>query len=160
MDLLQACLALLGTIAGIAAVFVNRRAANVEAIRANILQAEHELRAALRDKRIDDAAFWARRRKALGSWPYMLLCGLAACLLQSGCITRAKPSPMPLVIGQRVFAPAPGAMLTIPPLTPPAKQWYLVDDVGLLLWLEISVPSSVVPASVVPSSVVPSSVVP
>ncbi len=150
MDILQACLALLGTIAGIAAVVVNRRAATVEAIRANILQAEHELRAALRDKRIDDAAFWARRRKALGAWPYMLLCGLAACLLQTGCITRAKPSPMPLVIGQRVFAPAPGDVLTIPAHTPPASQWYLVDDVGLLLWLEISVPSSVVPSSVVP----------
>jgi hypothetical protein len=137
MDLLQACLALLGTIAGIAAVVVNRRAANVEAIRANILQAEQELRSALRDKRIDDAAFWARRRKALGSWPYMLLCGLAACLLQSGCITRAKPSPMPLVIGQRVFAPASGTVVTVPLLTPPAKQWYLVDDVGLLLWLGV-----------------------
>jgi hypothetical protein len=137
MDLLQACLALLGTIAGIAAVVVNRRAANVEAIRANILQAEHELRAALRDKRIDDAAFWARRRKALDSWPYMLLCGLAACLLQTGCLTTAKPSPMPLVIGQRVFAPASGAVVTIPPLTPPAEQWYLVDDVGLLLWLGV-----------------------
>jgi hypothetical protein len=118
-------------------VVVNRRAATVEAIRANILQTEHELRAALRDKRIDDAAFWARRRKALGAWPYMLLCGLAACLLQSGCITRAKPSPMPLVIGQRVFAPASGAVVTIPPLAPPAQQWYLVDDVGLLLWLGV-----------------------
>jgi hypothetical protein len=137
MELLQACLALLGTIAGIAAVVVNRRAATVEAIRANILQAEQELRSALRDKRIDDAAFWARRRKALGSWPYMLLCGLAACLLQSGCITRAKPSPMPLVIGQRVFAPASGTVVTVPLLTPPAKQWYLVDDVGLLLWLGV-----------------------
>jgi hypothetical protein len=150
MNLLQACLALLGTIAGIAAVVVNRRAATVDAIRANILQAEQELRSALRDKRIDDAAFWARRRKALGAWPYAILCLLCAILLQSGCLSPAKPSPMPLVIGQRVIAPAPGDVLTIPPLTPPAKQWYLVDDVGLLLWLEISVPSSVVPSSVVP----------
>jgi hypothetical protein len=137
MDLLQACLALLGTIAGIAAVVVNRRAANVEAIRANILQAEQELRSALRDKRIDDAAFWARRRKALGSWPYMLLCGLTACILQTGCLTTAKPSPMPLVIGERVFTPASGAVVTVPCLTPPATQWYLVDDVGLLLWLGV-----------------------
>jgi len=150
MDLLKTALALLGTIAGIVAVVLNRRSVAEDAQRANILQAEQELRSALRDKRIDDAAFWARRRKALGSWPYMLLCGLAACLLQSGCLSPAKPSPMPLVIGQRVFAPAPGDVLTIPPLTPPAKQWYLVDDVGLLLWLEISVPSSVVPSSVVP----------
>jgi hypothetical protein len=137
MDLLQACLALLGTIAGIAAVVVNRRAANVESIRANILQTEQELRLALIDKRIDDAAFWARRRKALGAWPYMLLCGLAACLLQTGCLTTAKPGSLPLVIGQRVFTPAPGDVLTVPVHTPPASQWYLVDDVGLLLWLGV-----------------------
>ena len=150
MDLLQAVLALLGTIAGIVAVVVNRQASNAEARRNDIEQAEREMRAALRDKRIDDAAFWARRRKALGSWPYMLLCGLAACLLQSGCLSAAKPGPMPLIIGQRVLTPAPGDVLTIPAHTPPAKQWYLVDDVGLLLWLEISAPSSVVPSSVVP----------
>jgi hypothetical protein len=84
MDLLQAVLALLGTIAGIVAVVVNRQASNAEARRNDIEQAEREMRAALRDKRIDDAAFWARRRKALGSWPYMLLCGLAACLARGG----------------------------------------------------------------------------
>ena len=160
MDLLQAILALLGTLSGIVAVVVNRRAATVEARRANIVQAEQELRAALRDKRIDDAAFWVRRRKALGAWPYGLFCLLCAVILQSGCLTAAKPAPMPLVIGQRVHTAVPGDVLTIPPLTPPAAQWYLVDDVGLLLWLGVAVPSSVVPSSVVPSSVVPSSVVP
>jgi hypothetical protein len=137
MDLLQTALSLLGMIAGIVAVVLNRRAVAEDAQRANILQAEQELRAALADKRIDDAAFWARRRKALGSWPYMLLCVLAACFLQSGCITRAKPAPMPLVIGQRVFTPAPGDVLAVPVHTPPASQWYLVDDVGLLLWLGV-----------------------
>jgi hypothetical protein len=155
MELLQTALALLGTIAGIVAVVLNRRSVAEDAKRANILQAEQELRSALRDKRIDDAAFWARRRKSLGSWPYALLCMLSALLLQTGCLTTAKTAPMPLVIGQRVFTPAPGDVLTIPAHTPPASQWYLVDDVGLLLWLEISVPSSVVPSSVVPSSVVP-----
>lgn len=155
MDLLQAILALLGTLSGIVAVVVSRQAANAEAKRNNIQQAEIEMRAALRDKRIDDAAFWARRRRALGSWPYAALCILSATLLQSGCLTTAKPAPMPLVIGQRVLTPAPGAVLTIPPLTPPAAQWYLVDDVGLLLWLEISAPSTAVPSSVVQSSVVP-----
>jgi hypothetical protein len=150
MEILQAILALLGTIAGIVAVVVNRRTAADASRRDDIIQTDIELRRALRDKRIDDAAFWARRRKALGSWPYMLLCGLAACLLQSGCLSAAKPGPMPLIIGQRVITPTPGAVLTIPPLTPPAAQWYLVDDVGLLLWLEISAPSSVVPSAVVP----------
>ena len=39
MDLLQAILALIGTIAGIAAVVVNRRAAAAEALRTAIQQA-------------------------------------------------------------------------------------------------------------------------
>ncbi len=137
MDLLQAVLALIGTIAGIVAVVVNRQAAAAEAKRNDILQSDQELRAALREKRIDDAAFWARRRKSLGSWPYAALCILSATLLQSGCLTAAKPAPMPLVIGQRVFTPSPGDVLTIPAHTPPAQQWYLVDDVGLLLWLGV-----------------------
>ena len=138
MDLLQAILALFGTLSGIVAVVVNRRAATVETLRSNIVQADQELRAALRDKRIDDAAFWVRRRKALGAWPYGLVCLLCAVILQSGCLTTAKPAPMPLVIGQRVHTPAPGDVLTIPPPTPPAKQWYLIDDVGLLLWLDVA----------------------
>jgi hypothetical protein len=137
MDLLQAVLALSGTIAGIVAVVVNRQTATAESKRNDILQSDLELRAALREKRIDDAAFWARRRKALGSWPYALLCMLSTLLLQTGCITTAKPAPMPLVIGQRVFSPSPGDVLTIPAHTPPAQQWYLVDDVGLLLWLGV-----------------------
>jgi len=135
MEILQAILALLGTIAGIVAVVVNRQARNADTLTDMQLQADIELRRALRDKRIEDAAFWARRRKALGSWPYAALVSVSVALLQVGCITRAKPDPMPLIIGQRVYTPAPGDVLTIPAHTPPAKQWYLVDDVGLMLWL-------------------------
>ena len=135
MEILQAILALLGTIAGIVAVVVNRRTAADAVRRDDIIQSDIELRRALRDKRIEDAAFWARRRKALGAWPYPALVAVSVALLQMGCITRAKPDPMPLIIGQRVYTPAPGDVLTIPAHTPPAKQWYLVDDVGLMLWL-------------------------
>jgi hypothetical protein len=135
MEILQAILALLGTIAGIVAVVVNRRTAADAVRRDDIIQSDIELRRALREKRIEDAAFWARRRKALGSWPYAALVAVSVALLQVGCITRAKPDPMPLIIGQRVYTPAPGDVLTIPAHTPPAKQWYLVDDVGLMLWL-------------------------
>jgi hypothetical protein len=137
MEILQAILALLGTIAGIVAVIVNRQARNAETLTDMQLQADIELRRALRDKRIEDAAFWARRRKALGKWPYAILMAVSVALLQAGCITRAKPAPMPLIIGQRVYTPAPGDVLTIPAHTPPAKQWYLVDDVGLMLWLGV-----------------------
>lgn len=138
MEILQAILALLGTIAGIVAVVVNRQARNADTLTDMQLQADIELRRALRDKRIEDAAFWARRRKALGTWPYAAaLVAVSVAILQAGCITRAKPDPMPLIIGQRVYTPAPGDVLTIPAYTPPATQWYLVDDVGLMLWLGV-----------------------
>jgi hypothetical protein len=38
------------------------------------------------------------------------------------------------VVGERVFMPAPGDVLTVPALIEPAAQWYLVDDVALDRW--------------------------
>lgn len=73
------------------------------------------------------------------------LCGiilsLFAILAIAGCTTPPEPRPV-LILGQRVLAPDPGQTLTVPALLPPAKQWYLVDDVGLGLWLGVTPPSS------------------
>jgi hypothetical protein len=69
------------------------------------------------------------------------ICLTLSAMLQGGCITPATPAP-PLIIGQRVITPEPGATLTVPPLTPPARQWYLVDDIGLGIWLGIAPPIS------------------
>lgn len=79
------------------------------------------------------------------------LCALCALC---GCLSQPPPQRPVLIIGQRVLAPDPGATLIVPPLTPPAQQWYLVDDIGLGLWLGISLPAPL-PSSVLPSSVHP-----
>lgn len=63
---------------------------------------------------------------------------LAACLLCTGCFSTKKPANV-VVVGERINIVKPGDDLTVPQLIPPAKTWYLVDDVGLNSWLGISV---------------------
>jgi hypothetical protein len=65
MSVLQAILALLGTLLGIGAVWYNRRAAAASTRLDGIAQAEKEVRLALSQKRFDDAAFWSRRIQTL-----------------------------------------------------------------------------------------------
>lgn len=65
MSVLQAILALLGTLIGIGAVWYSRRAAAASTRLSDITQAEIEIRKALSQKRFDDAAFWARRLATL-----------------------------------------------------------------------------------------------
>ena len=86
-----------------------------------------ELRAALAEGRINDAAYLQARLKALGC---LLACAL---LLLAGC--RTPPGPAPLIIGERAFLPKAGDVLTVPALKPPAQVWYLIDDVFLAGWL-------------------------
>lgn len=43
----------------------------------------------------------------------------------------------PLVIGERINTVNAGETIKVPELVPPAKTWYLVDDVGLGIWLGI-----------------------
>lgn len=68
-----------------------------------------------------------------------VLCVVAVAIL-SGCATTQPPAT--LVIGERVLRLAPGQTFVAPALTPPAKQWYVVDDVGLAQWLGIMVPGT------------------
>jgi hypothetical protein len=174
MSLAQAILALIGTLAGIVAVVINRRNDAALTRASDIYQAQRELSRALAAKHFDDAAFWARRLRELSSVPLqpapdpvaqarpepsapprtispiLLLCLI---LPLSGCLTPPPPQRPVLIIGQRVLAPDPGSTITVPPLTPPASQWYLVDDIGLSLWLGISLPAPL-PSSVLPSSVI------
>jgi hypothetical protein len=69
MSLLQPILSLLGTIAGIVAVLLNRRYDAAARRETDIAQAQRELSAALAQKRFDDAAFWARRLRELSALP-------------------------------------------------------------------------------------------
>jgi hypothetical protein len=151
MSLLQSILALLGTIAGIVAVVINRRYDAALQRETDIAQARRELSAAIAARHFDDAAFWARRLRELSALPVppappstsarLSIFLLLAFLLLPGCITPAPPQ-QPLIIGQRVLTPEPGQVLVIPPLTPPASTWYLVDDIGLGIWLGISPPAT------------------
>ncbi|MEI8244015.1 MAG: hypothetical protein WCI17_12160 [bacterium] len=73
----------------------------------------------------------------------VLLSLCALCVLAPGCATTSA-TRQPLIIGQRVLAPDPGQTITIPPLLPPARQWYLVDDIGLGAWLDIAPPPATI----------------
>jgi hypothetical protein len=42
-----------------------------------------------------------------------------------------------VVVGERINIVEPGQVITVPELKPPAKCWYLVDNVGLEGWLGI-----------------------
>ena len=78
-------------------------------------------------------------QKSRFSFPLFTACCLLLTGLVAGCIS-PPATQQPLIIGQRVLAPAPGTVLTVPALTPPAKPWYLVDDVGIGQWLGIAPP--------------------
>jgi len=56
--------------------------------------------------------------------------------LVSGCLTTEEP----MVIGERIFKPNPGEVITVPALKPPAKQWYLIDDKAMLEVLGVEKP--------------------
>jgi hypothetical protein len=66
MSLAQALLSLLGTIAGIVAVILNRRYDASARRETDLAQARRELAWALATKRYTEAAFWARRLQTLG----------------------------------------------------------------------------------------------
>lgn len=57
-----------------------------------------------------------------------------------GCAS-AQKKPETVVIGERIFILEPGAEIKVPELLPPAKCWYLTDNVGLAGWLGITAPT-------------------
>lgn len=57
--------------------------------------------------------------------------------LVSGCAGLRDKKVEYVVIGERVNIVEPGQVVTVPELVPPAKKWYLVDNVGLEGWLGI-----------------------
>ncbi len=69
MSILQSILALLGTLAGIVAVVINRRNDAALTRASDISQAKREFSRALASKHFDDAAFWARRLRELSAVP-------------------------------------------------------------------------------------------
>ena len=62
-------------------------------------------------------------------------------LLFSGCFTSD-----PVIVGERVFYVKPDESIIVPALKPPAKQWYLIDDVAMLKVLGVDKPIEHVPS--------------
>lgn len=69
----------------------------------------------------------------------------AAATLATGCATRqpnscAAAPAAPVVVGERVRVLRGGETVAVPAPTPPARVWYLVDNIGLAEWLGLEVP--------------------
>lgn len=65
---------------------------------------------------------------------------VAACIavLASGCSSLfGKGKVEYVVLGERINIVKPGETVVVPDLIPPAKRWYMVDNVGLEGWLGI-----------------------
>ena len=102
--------------------------------RLEIEKAKLELKKALAEGRINDAAYWKEKLMQLSSIILaIIIFGM------SGCITQTQ-NDFPVVIGERIIKVKPGDLIKVPQLTAPAKQWYLVDDVGLYQWIDIGLP--------------------
>jgi len=96
-----------------------------------IANVKKQLQIALAEGRIGDASYWSKKLTQLSA--AILL------LFVFGCVTTPQPvTPQYVVIGERVNKVNPGDTIKIPPLAPPAKQWYLIDDHGLYQWLDIN----------------------
>jgi len=67
---------------------------------------------------------------------YIGLIALIVIPFISGCFTAKEP----MVIGERIFKPNPGDIITVPALKRPAKQWYLIDDKAMLEVLGVDKP--------------------
>lgn len=57
--------------------------------------------------------------------------------LCAGCAHHEVAYHEPVVLGERIFIVRAGEYVVVPEPKPPAKTWYLVDDMGLSLWLGI-----------------------
>lgn len=66
----------------------------------------------------------------------IFLLAIASCILV-GCVHKQPQYCQTVVLGERVRIVEAGDIIEIPDNMPPAKTWYLVDDVGLSIWLGI-----------------------
>lgn len=66
-----------------------------------------------------------------------LLASLVLSLFLSGCWSN-KPTTV-FVTGERINLVKPGTTVEVPELMPPAKQWYLLDNIAIQHWLGIPV---------------------
>jgi hypothetical protein len=66
-----------------------------------------------------------------------ILASLSVSLFLTGCWS-TKPTTT-FVLGERINLVQPETTVEVPKLTPPAKQWYLLDNIAIQHWLGIPV---------------------
>jgi len=132
---MEAIMGVVASLLSVALVVLNRVFAANDARTKAMGDASATLAKALAEGRITDAAAAHTALENLRKGAAVL--AIACCLLFAGCATPAQP---PLVIGERILKTTPGQTLVVPPLVAPARQWYVVDDVGLQQWLGIVLP--------------------
>ena len=88
----------------------------------------------------DDERDLRRARRANPASFIFLAIIAAIAATTAGCSTTGrKKQTEVLVIGERIHVLEPGSDVSVPQLVPPARKWYLVDDVAILQWLGIPV---------------------
>ena len=132
---------------------------DLKAMKESLKEIEAELRKALAERRVTDAAALRARRDELkamikaakkgkkqeeqkvgtNSVSKVVVAIAAAAALVSGCFSTKQDKPnLPLVIGERIIFVDPGQEVVVPALKEPASTWYLIDDCALDQWLGIS----------------------
>lgn len=61
-------------------------------------------------------------------------------MMLTGCSSFFRKDREYVLIGERINIVEPGQQITVPELIPPAKKWYMVDNVGLEAWLGLGGP--------------------
>lgn len=149
-ELIAAAIALVGTL--VTAWFTYRNNKNSdkkkellkqeeEALRKRIEETQKELIEAMENNITDVPGIRMKLetyRKQLKRLVGVVLIGLCS-LPISGCLTWFQKE-QPVVVGERIFYMTEGQTMVVPALRPPAKQWYLIDDVAMLKVLGIDKP--------------------
>ena len=116
-----------------------------KAMKQRIDELQDALNLALEEGRVTDAGrlqkelneMWEKYRKVGSAKAGAVVAAVSASLLAQGCFTKGPDTEF-VVIGERINIVEPGQTVVVPELVPPAKKWYLVDNVGLAGWLGLS----------------------
>ena len=155
-SILQFAFKILDAITGI---FAGKRD-DLKEMKGSLREIEAELRKAIAERRVTDAAALRVRRDELKEMIKMakrgkmhkgtsvdvrsisnaiFACVVAMSVFCCGCFSTKRDKPnLPLVIGERIIFVDPGQNVVVPPLKEPAATWYLIDDCALDQWLGIS----------------------
>ena len=91
----------------------------------------------LKGVRSDERKLRRMRNTRMHNGFSFILASLALSLFLSGCWS-TKPTTT-FVLGERINLVQPETTVEVPKLTPPAKQWYLLDNIAIQHWLGIPV---------------------